>query len=150
MKWATVLNLFLSLQGWDDRRSARLRVAVITGCGSFMPRNISFAMTMEQVKNKTKTVTRRLGWWRLKPGTLLQPVEKSIGLKKGEKVKKIGGLILVVSVRWELLNAITKDDVEREGFPEMNCDEFISFFCQGYHLTDGGNTVVNRIEFKYL
>jgi len=30
--------------------------------GMKMPRNMSFMLTTEQIKNRTKTVTRRLGW----------------------------------------------------------------------------------------
>jgi hypothetical protein len=60
-----------------------------------MPRNISFALTTDQVRSRTKTVTRRLGWKDLKPGTLLQPVVKAQGIPKGGKVEKIGGLIRV-------------------------------------------------------
>ena len=33
-----------------------------------MPRHMSFSMTTEAVRNRTKTVTRRLAWWDLKPG----------------------------------------------------------------------------------
>lgn len=66
-------------------------------------RNMSFALTAEQIRNRTKTVTRRLRWFRLKPGALLQPVLKSQGLKKGEHVEKICGHIRVVGVRREPL-----------------------------------------------
>jgi len=36
-----------------------------------MPRNISFALTTQQVRNRTKTVTRRAGWLFLKAGDIL-------------------------------------------------------------------------------
>lgn len=83
-----------------------------------MPRNMSFMLTTEQVINRTKTVTRRLGWRNLKPGTTLQAVEKCQGLKKGEKVKRLR-LVRVVSVRSEKLCSITLDDVRKEGFTEL-------------------------------
>ena len=57
-------------------------------------RNMSFAMTTEAVRNQTKTVTRRFGWWFLKPGDMVQPVEKAMGLRKGE----VGYMGLVLSV----------------------------------------------------
>ena len=41
-------------------------------------RHMSFALTTKQIKSRTKTVTRRLGWTFLKPGDLIQPVEVSI------------------------------------------------------------------------
>lgn len=92
-----------------------------------MPRNMSFMLTIEQIKNKTKTVTRRLGWWFLKPGDLLWACEKCQGLKKGEKVNKLA-LIRVVSSMPEQLISISKADVVREGFPEMTPAEFVQMF----------------------
>lgn len=110
-------------------------------------RHMSFALTMPQVRAQTKTVTRRLGWWFLKHGDLLQPVEKSQGLRKGERVRKIGGPIRVVHVQRQRLSDITLDDVEREGFSFMVPTEFIQMFCEhnGCHPRD----YVNRIEFTY-
>ncbi len=52
---------------------------------------MSFRLTAEQMRARTKTVTRRLGWSSLKPGDIVQPVEKAQGLRKGEKVVKSGG-----------------------------------------------------------
>jgi len=52
-------------------------------------RNISFFLTTDQVQTKTKTVTRRHGWWHLKQDEILQAVVKCQGLKKGEKIDKI-------------------------------------------------------------
>lgn len=111
-------------------------------------RNISFALTTAQIRNQTKTVTRRLGWQRLTPGTLLQPVVKGQGLKKGETVEKIGGPIRVVSVSRDPLNAITPQDVFREGFPQMTREEFISMF-KRTHAGCYVGSLVTRIEFEY-
>lgn len=113
-----------------------------------MPRNMSFMLTTKQVRKRTKTVTRRLGWNSLKPGDLVWAVEKAIGLRKGEHVKRIA-LIRIVSVRRERLNAITQDDCRREGFPNLTVAQFVWFFC--YHnKTCQPNTLVNRIEFQYV
>ena len=112
-----------------------------------MPRNISFAMTTPQVVARTKTVTRRFAWWGLKPGDVLCGVKKSMGLRKGEKVQRLG-LIEVVDVRSEPLDAITAEDVAREGFPEWTPEEFVDFIVTHYRC-DRDKTV-NRIEFKYL
>ena len=120
-------------------------------------RNMSFALTTEQVRNQTKTVTRRLGWKTLKPGTLIQPVVKGMGLGKGGKVEKIGGPIRVVSVRLESLDSIRAADViagygapevVREGFQLMTAQEFVAMFCR--HNKCGPSTAVTRIEFKYV
>lgn len=41
-------------------------------------RNMSFALTKRQVLERTKTVTRRLGWEKLRPGDLVRAVEKGV------------------------------------------------------------------------
>lgn len=110
-------------------------------------RNISFALTTGQVRAKTKTVTRRLGWLNAKPGDRLQPVVKGMGLKSGETVERIGAHIRLVSVRREPLNAITADDVTREGFT-MTPDEFVVLFCRS-HKGCAPDTEVTRLEFVY-
>lgn len=110
--------------------------------------NIAFSLTTPQVRTQTKTVTRRLGWKHLQPGKRLYAVVKGMGLKKGEHPEYLA-LIEVASVRREPLAAITQEDVNREGFPEMTPGEFISFFCKT-HRGCTRRTRVTRIEFRYL
>jgi len=112
-----------------------------------MPRMMSFSLTTEQVRRREKTVTRRVGWAFLKPGDILQAVEKAQGLKKGEKVKRIC-LIRVVSRRKEPLNKITAADCILEGFPEMSPREFVNMFCAANKCKP--HKGVNRIEFEYI
>lgn len=50
-----------------------------------MPRNMSFALTMKQINDRSKTITRRLGWWFLKVGDEVNAVNKVMGFKKGER-----------------------------------------------------------------
>jgi hypothetical protein len=107
---------------------------------------MSFALTTEQFLMKKKDVTRRLGWYFLKPGTLLWGVEKGMGLKKGERIKRLG-LIVVVSTRLEPIRAITREDVIREGFPDWSTADFVKFFCKHNGIKPG--VQVNRIEFRY-
>lgn len=66
-------------------------------------RNISFALTTTQIMEGTKTVTRRLGWLHAKPGQLLRPVRKCMGLRPGEKLDVLRDPIGIVSVRREPL-----------------------------------------------
>jgi hypothetical protein len=108
---------------------------------------MSFAMTTEQIRARTKSVTRRFGWWFLKPGDELWAVEKAMGLQKGEKIERIT-LIEVVSARPESLDAITPDDCIKEGFPELTPEQFVDKLCGHYGCAR--NERVNRIEFKYL
>ena len=112
-----------------------------------MPRNMSFAMTTAQFRSRTKDVTRRFGWWFLRPGDDLWGVEKAMGLQKGEKIVRLG-LIHVVSTRPEPLCAITNEECVREGFPEMEPADFVAMLCRHYRC-DPGKTI-NRIEFVYL
>ena len=112
-----------------------------------MPRNMSFMLTTEQIKNQTKTVTRRLGWKFLQIGDVLNAVEKCQGLKKGEKVKRLCQ-IRVVSVRREWLYAIDKNDCVKEGFPKMSPVEFINMFIDEMGCSD--YDFVTRIEFEYI
>ena len=111
-------------------------------------RNMSFALTTEQIRRRQKTVTRRIGWTFLKPGTLLQPVLKCQGIKKGEHVEKIGGPIQVERVDRVVLGDISPQDVHREGFPQMTTREFVEMF---KHYNGGlKDQVVTRIEFSYV
>jgi len=84
----------------------------------------------------------------VKVGQTLMAVEKSMGLKSGEKIVRLG-LIKVVSVRSEPLNAITQEDVVREGFPNLSPREFIDFLVNHYGIKDESR-LVNRIEYRYL
>ena len=112
-----------------------------------MPRMMSFSMTTDAIRNRTKTVTRRFGWHFLKEGDVLWAVEKAQGLKKGERVNKLC-LIQVVSVREEPLNAITQEDCVREGFPHFTPQQFVDMLTEHYHCEP--DALVRRIEFRYL
>lgn len=112
-----------------------------------MPRNMSFAMTTDQFRDRTKDVTRRFGWWFLKPGDVVMGVEKAMGLQKGQQIVRLG-LIEIVSTRPEPLNAITPDDVRREGFPDWGPEQFVNMLVDHYRADP--NATVNRIEFRYV
>lgn len=110
-------------------------------------RNISFAITTEQFKTRTKTVTRRLGWKSAKPGNHLMGCKKCRGLKPGEAIERLGE-IRIVSVRQEPLFMITDEDCAKEGFPGMNRISFVDMFCA--HMHCNANTIVTRIEYEYV
>lgn len=120
-------------------------------------RNISFALTTQQVRERKKWVTRRLGWlWLVeymkthKVGPELQPVVKGQGIPKGGKVEKIGNPIRVTGVRREPLGKIYQyeDEPAKEGFPELTSVRFVKMFCE--HNKCFPETPVTRIEFEYL
>lgn len=110
-------------------------------------RNMSFFMTTQQIIDETKTVTRRFGWWFLKPGDRVQACEKCQGLRKGEKINRLK-VIEIVSTWAEKLYEINQSDCIREGFPDMKPWQFVSMLAKHYHCAI--STPVNRIEFKYI
>ena len=112
-------------------------------------RHLSFAMTTEQIRNRTKTCTRRMRWLFAKAGDVVQPVVKGQGLKKGEHVERIGGPIRFTKVTREFLYGVWRDgECAREGFPGMGPAEFVVMFCKVNKCQPG--TCVTRIEFEYL
>lgn len=117
-------------------------------------RLISFQLTQRQILARTKNVTRRAGWLSLKAGDRLQAVEKGMGLKRGETVKRLA-LLRVVNVRRELMRRMMdvvvygRAECVREGFPEMTPAEFVAFFCAS-HRGCTPETEITRIEFVYL
>jgi hypothetical protein len=118
-----------------------------------MPRNISFALTTEQFRNRTKTVTRRLRWFNLKAGDILCGVVKGMGLKSGEKVERLG-LTRVLSVRREPLSLMAIDpeygkaEAALEGFPAMDGPQFVQMFVD--NIKPKMLPEVTRIEYEYL
>lgn len=113
-------------------------------------RNMSFFATQNQIREGIKDVTRRVGWKTLKPGNMLQPVIKCQGLKKGAKVEKLRGPIMVVRVSFEPLYMIIYNPFEvlREGFADMSACDFVSMFCKMNKCPH--DQVVTRIEFRYM
>ena len=118
-----------------------------------MPRLMSVAHTTQQVRDRTKTVTRRQGWWvdkngrrLLHAGDTLTLCEKVMGRQGAPLVRLCD--VEVVDVSRVPLWHITSDDVFDEGFPEWSTADFIDFYCG----TFGGDfrQLVTRIEFRYL
>jgi hypothetical protein len=101
------------------------------------------------MEERTKTVTRRLGWKKLKRREYLLAVEKCMGLKKGEKHIEIC-TIKVISTRPQPLSLkyITQEECNKEGFPELTPQQFIDMFCK--HNRCKPEDCVNRIEFYFV
>ena len=143
-----------------------------------MARLMSVALTEQAVRERRKTVTRRLGWSAAYPGMDLTLVRKSMGrsrrLPDGTRHTEplvIVGHVRVLTVRREPLNAITDLDVDREGFgpygdPYPHQDwwpagtvppadvhghaavAFVRFFTHAMRCAP--DTLVNRIEWEYV
>jgi len=115
-------------------------------------RNISFALTTAQIRNRTKRVTRRIGWQNLKVGDHLQACVKCQGLKPGEHPIKLAE-ILVVNVRREPLARMFDEpygtsEAKLEGFPHLTGEGFARMFAEEMQCFFGAD--VTRIEFEYL
>lgn len=82
---------------------------------------MSFSMTTPQMYRRGKIVTRRCGWFSLKPGKLVRAVVKGMGLKRGEKMQPIAFLV-VVGVRAEKLREMS--DRPEYGFAECELEGF--------------------------
>ncbi|WP_459549908.1 ASCH domain-containing protein [Nocardia sp. X0981] len=113
-----------------------------------MPRLMSVSLTEPQVRDRSKTVTRRVGWTMLRPGDRLTLCRKVMGRRRGDPLVRIVD-IEVASTRREPLNTITAADVAAEGFPQMSTTEFVEFFC-ATHRGCRPDTLVTRIEWRYL
>jgi hypothetical protein len=112
-----------------------------------MPRNMSFFHTQPQVRDRSKTVTRRKGWGNLRPGDRFWAVAKGQGLKKGEHVERIC-LLECVSNHRVILGQMSASDPAQEGFPQLSVPEFVRMFCG--HMGGDARQRLNRIEFKYV
>lgn len=123
-------------------------------------RNLSFALTTRQMRDRTKTVTRRRGdyWARvLKPGDLVCAVEKSQGIRKGGLVRL--GVIRIMKVGVEQLREIQNErldgalrvdgywETRHEGFPGWTPESFVRMFCE--HMKCKPDQTVTRIEFEF-
>ena len=117
-------------------------------------RLMSFSMTTEAYRYRKKFVTRRLGWGNLKIGDNFMGVEKAMGLKRGEKVKKIAPAVCVQNEPEPLMDIVRRPvresgipEVVLEGFPELTPLEFVEMFVK--HNKIDPEHVVNRIAFDY-
>lgn len=116
-------------------------------------KNMSFALTIEPFRTRTKFVTRRIGWWRAKPGQRVMGIEKGQGLRRGEKVQRLGAIKIETVRQEELVELLRRPEygrveVNREGFPDLTVEQFVDNFCRTHHCEEVA--IVNRIEFSYL
>lgn len=117
---------------------------------------MSVSHTEAAVRDRTKTVTRRLGWRFLKVGDRLTLCRKVMGRKPGEPLVRIAE-VEVVSVRREPLLCITLEDAEREGVPAAEWAtgywaygplEWAEWFARTMGCHVGSD--VTRIEWQYI
>lgn len=132
-----------------------------------MARRMSVSMTIDAVRDRSKTVTRRHinTWETLKPGDQLTLVEKGMGLKKGEK-QIVLAEVEVVDVRVEPLGRVSFLEIDLEGlWPAAHqattatgvhpARWFMRFWADGHGYTgvpdkDLDGIECRRIEWRYL
>lgn len=134
-----------------------------------MSRRMSVSMTLDAVRSRTKTVTRRHvdTWKDLAPGDRLTLIEKGMGLPKGARQVVVAD-VEIVDVRVEPLSLLSYDvrygrqEVVLEGFPNMTPDEFVDFWRRSHGYPDeidledvpplpgpGERIRCRRIEWRY-
>ena len=110
-------------------------------------RLMSVSLTEAAVRDRTKTVTRRLGWLFLRVGDRVTLCRKVMGRRKGEPLVRICN-VEIVGVHRERLDAVTADELVLEGFPSWKVEEFIAMFTRAMKCERW--TEVTRIEWRYL
>ncbi|WP_306358958.1 MULTISPECIES: hypothetical protein [unclassified Nocardia] len=117
-----------------------------------MARLMAVSLTEAQVRDRSKTVTRRMGWRNLRAGERLTLCRKVMGRRRADgRVEPLVRIVdvEVVAVRRERLDTITVDEVVAEGFPEMTPQQFVRFFCDSHRGCTPDSTVT-RIQWRYL
>lgn len=121
-----------------------------------MSRRMSCSMTIDAVRDRTKTVTRRHvnTWKNLKPGDRLTLIEKGMGLPKGAK-QVVLAEVEVTHVDVEPISFVDMelDATTREGLPHLTPNGFIEFWLRGHGYSVDANvheTLCRRIEWRYL
>lgn len=121
-----------------------------------MSRRMSCSITVDAVRERRKTVTRRHvdTWTTLKAGDRLTLIEKGMGLPKGTK-QVVLAEVEVVDVRLVQLYGISDDEIEREGF-EMDHTDFVDMWLDSHRVppfltqTEAMEYQVRRIEWRYI
>ena len=94
---------------------------------------MSVALTIDAVKARTKTVTRRNPdtWGNLRPGDGLTLIEKGMGLPKGSK-QVVLAEVVVISNQIETLGQVDEREVWLEGLGQMSPTEFRQFWARSH------------------
>jgi len=124
---------------------------------------MAFSKTTQAFKEDRKDVTRRFGWEYLKPGDHFMAIEKGQGLKKGEKVVRLGECICINNddepvdgiIQYPIRGfsarpgqLIVVPECEREGYPELNPVQFVEMFCKMNKCKP--SDCIRRIEFEKI
>jgi len=130
---------------------------VVTVGGDGVTRRMSCSMTVDAVRDRTKTVTRRHvdTWATLNPGDRLTLIEKGMGLAKGERQVVLDEVTIANVDVISLYGGMTEEECAREGFPEMEPDDFVNFWLDSHLVplfatqNEAMAYEVRRIEWVY-
>ena len=126
-----------------------------------MSRRMSVSMTLDAVRSRQKTVTRRHvdTWCNLKPGDRLTLIEKGMGLPKGAK-QVVVAEVEIVDVVVEHILAIDGDDIYSEGFDPREWPrlEWAAWWARSHghrvpdppHVADFAGVLCRRIAWRYI
>lgn len=121
---------------------------------ALMARRMSCSMTVDAVRKRTKTVTRRhVNRWRfLVEGDRLTLVEKGMGLPKGSK-QVVLAEVEVVSNTIVKLAPMTYAELEREGFNTddplgMTLEEFYAMWLGSHGYLPQARVAPNALQFE--
>lgn len=124
-----------------------------------MARRMSVSLTLDAVRARTKTVTRRHvdTWKGLQPGDRLTLIEKGMGLPKGSR-QVVVAEVEVVDVRVEPLVAVWDEPeaMEREGITDKSPNLFAYWWAESHGYPgcrrpeDLRPIECRRIEWRYL
>jgi hypothetical protein len=111
---------------------------------------MSCSLTVDAVRDRTKTVTRRHPdtWRTLAPGDRLTLVEKAMGLPRGAK-QVVLAEVIVVDNRVEPLALVDAAECAREGLPEMSPAEFRAMWARTHGCEPHDDVMCRRIEWVY-
>lgn len=94
-----------------------------------------------------KDVTRRVGWQWARAGVYVLAQLKCMGIARGETVE-VFGVIQIVEVTHEQLDAITASEVKREGFRDLSAADFVARFSKAQHVRP--SDVITRVVFEHV
>ena len=124
-----------------------------------MSRRMSVSMTLEAVRERRKTVTRRhvSTWANLRAGDRLTLIEKGMGLPKGS-TQVVVAEVEIVDVRVEPLVEVWNERgaLEAEGIDDMSPNLFAYWWAEGHGYRgcespeDLAGIECRRIEWRYL
>ena len=112
---------------------------------------MSCAMTIDAVKSRTKTVTRRHPdtWMNLRPGDGLTLIEKGMGLAKGSK-QVVLAEVVVISNQIETLNQVDEREVQLEGLGHMTPTEFRQFWSRSHGHPELGVRALDLVRCRRI